>query len=246
MKEVKYGSREKPLITISESSYAAGYSTAAHAMEVARSARVVLGGAIMASILVALTIGKCATNDPTTQQVADADPAAQVQQSSQSQRYWYGWQVALAGESGAGLLATAQATHNMTSALPWRALLLYPVGLPLYLFGGPLVHMSNGNMGKGLISLGMNVSIPLTAGFVAEALACTGAQATFSCHRDTFFRWTAVTILVTPIIDAALLAWGEVPIERTLTTSAWSRYSLRPFVAHTESSQTIVGLTGAF
>ncbi len=169
-----------------------------------------------------------------------------VQVSEQSQRYWYGWEVALAGETGGALLSVALATHNVLSLQTWRTLFFYPVGIPTYVLGGPLVHLSNGNVGKGLISLGMNVTTPIAVGFIGEAIACSGSDTRSNCHTSGFFNSAAVAVLVVPLIDAAFLGWGETTTERTITTSATPWSEMRPLLQIRVSGQTLVGLAGRF
>jgi hypothetical protein len=128
----------------------------------------------------------------------------------------------------------------------WRTLILFPVGVPTFILAGPLIHWSNGNFEKGLISFGMNLTTPIAVGFIGEAVACSHANASPSCRNNAFFNSVAVAVLIVPLIDAAFLAWGETVTERTITTSAVPWKEVRPFFQFRESGQTLVGLAGRF
>lgn len=136
------------------------------------------------------------TSAQTSRSDPPPDPAVSTsppQLSVQSQRYWYGWEVALVGETGGALLSAGLLTINVNSTQPWRTFLFFPVGLPTYLLGGPLVHWSNGNFDRGLISLGLNATIPITAGFIGEAVVCARSGASTSCHSNGFTEFAAVS-----------------------------------------------------
>ena len=201
------------------------------------------GGIALLGVMASVASAQTSRSEPPPDPGTSTFPP---QLSLQSQRYWYGWEVALVGETGGGLLSVALATHNVPSLLPWRSLLFFPVGIPTYVLGGPLVHWSNDNFDKGLISLGMNVTTPVVVGLIGGAVACSRSNADPSCRTNGFYDSVAVAVLIVPLIDAAFLAWGETVTERTITTSAVPWREVRPFFQFRESGQTLVGVAGRF
>jgi hypothetical protein len=115
---------------------------------------------------------------------------------------FYGWQIAVFGEAGA--LATAGALVLPDQPLQsGPSTVAFILGAPTYVLSGPIVHWTHGHFGKGLISLGGNVALPLVAGAIGAAAASDRG----------FARGVAVGLLLAPIVDGALLGWEEVPID---------------------------------
>jgi hypothetical protein len=156
-----------------------------------------------------------------------------------TEKSFYGWQILVAGGLG-GVLAAA------SMALPERPMAGTPatagfvVGLPFYVFGGPVVHWTHGNFSKGLMSFGANIVVPFAAG-----IAAMGTDR--DDHTRGFGRGAAVGMLVVPVLDALLLGWEEVPVEVVTEASRCStRVSLSPSIEMRPKGGVIVGVRGAF
>ena len=205
-------------------------------------ALLILGTLTSQSRASSMTEQAAQSESPPSSTLGDSLPVVTVQ----SQSYWYGWQVLIVGEAGGAFLSAGLATHNVPSAQTWRTALLFPVGLTSFVLGDPLVHWSNDNFHKGLISLGMNVTIPVITGVVGGSVACSRPGASASCRSNGFFDSTAVAVLGVPLLDAAILAWGETVTERAITTSAVPWQDFSPFVQLGLSGQTLFGFSGRF
>ena len=122
-----------------------------------------------------------------------------------TEKSFYGWKILLTGELG-GMLAAASLALPDSPIGSTPASVSFIVGAPLYAFGGPIVHWTQGYFTKGLLSAGANIAVPLVAG-----LAAMGTSS--ESHTRGFARGAAVGMLIVPIIDALVLGWEDVPRE---------------------------------
>jgi hypothetical protein len=127
-------------------------------------------------------------------------------------RTFYGWQILATGEVGSVLAAASV-------LLPERPLgsfvssLGFVAGMPVYALGGPVVHWTHGNFTKGLISFGGNAAFLLAGGLAGQSIRCNHENQADGCGERGFFTGLAVTILVAPVLDAAILGWEDVPLD---------------------------------
>jgi hypothetical protein len=164
-----------------------------------------------------------------------------------AERTWYGWQVAAAGGTGAVILSIGMFTHDAAGTMQKADnLFFFPVGLATYLLGGPIIHWSNDNLGRGALSFGLNVAVPLTVGFTGGAVACSREAAGSQCRANGFFDWGAVAVLLVPLVDAALLGWREDELERTITTSGAAWTGVRPWLGLGAGKPAMIGVAGGF
>lgn len=73
---------------------------------------------------------------------------------------WYGWQVLLCDLAAEGF--------GVAAVLSRSAILLVPSGA-LHALGGPIVHWSHGNAGRGFASLGLRLGLPLVGALIGAA-----------------------------------------------------------------------------
>lgn len=109
---------------------------------------------------------------------------------------WYGWQTLLS-DASAVLLTGASAE----------------VGLGLYVLGGPIVHWSHGNTGRGFASLSLRVGAPLALGALFVATCEPEEEADFGCMGSALLG-ASLGIVAAIAIDASVVARDTVPIEQ--------------------------------
>lgn len=95
-------------------------------------------------------------------------------------------------------------------------------GLFSYVIGGPTVHFSHGNVGKGFGSLGLRVALPSVgalAGYAIDVSQCTPGYFTF-CGLAGGFLGFVIGVVSAIAIDAGVLAYKKVAPEDTSNRSA--------------------------
>lgn len=122
---------------------------------------------------------------------------------------WYGWQNLIVDASVIGQLVLATNTNEEELA---------GVGLVTYLVGSPIVHWAHGNVGAGFGSLGMRAAA--FSALLVGTIACAG-NALGGSSSDGGCVVAFVGLLGVPAavaVDAAVLAYDEVPAENTSST----------------------------
>lgn len=114
--------------------------------------------------------GPARVSEPTHLAGATPSPAASVSPATPWARNaslapapsgrWYGWQVLLCDLAAEGF--------GLAAVLSRSAILLVPSGA-LHALGGPIVHWSHGNAGRGFASLGLRLGLPLVGALIGAA-----------------------------------------------------------------------------
>jgi uncharacterized membrane protein YeaQ/YmgE (transglycosylase-associated protein family) len=125
---------------------------------------------------------------------SQGNPQVSSTESQETVSESYAWQVMLADGASTALLFT-----DFGDAMG--------LGLGGYLLGGPLIHAAHGNVGTGLGSAGLRVSLPVV-GFVAGAFVHEGDPAFTDM---TMLKGAMVGMLGAVVIDWLLLSWDERP-----------------------------------
>jgi hypothetical protein len=158
---------------------------------------------------------------------------------SPTEKTFYGWQILATGGLGGVLVASAIALPNrpIGGLLPTVGFI---VGLPVYVFGGPVVHWTHGDFSKGLWSFGANIAIPLAAGIAVMS-------ATPDDHTLGFARGAAVGALTVPVLDALVFGWEDVPADvATKRTGGSMTMTLSPAIEMRARGGVICGVRGRF
>jgi hypothetical protein len=125
---------------------------------------------------------------------------------------FYGWQILATGEVGA-LMAAASVLLPERPLGSFVSSAGFVAGMPLFALGGPVVHWTHNNFNKGLISFGGNGAFLLAGGLAGQTIRCNKPDAPENCGARGFFTGLAVTILIAPVLDAAILGWEDVPVD---------------------------------
>jgi hypothetical protein len=176
------------------------------------------------SLLVIATVAKPARADesaPVSPLVTTApDPFAR----------WYGWQTMIADVAGIAASVGCVKLADSDSVTP--------ACFTFFVAASPGVHFAHGNPGRGLLSFGLNLGLPLAGGALGAALS--------SCRGDDLCGSAAVVygglagLLVAMTIDAAMAFDDEAPRQPPRRLS-W----LQPTVSITPQGGG-VGLGGRF
>jgi hypothetical protein len=121
----------------------------------------------------------------------DAGPPPVVMESR-----WYGWQTLLADVAA---VAAASAGGE--------------AGLGVYALGGPIVHWSHGNTGRGFGSLALRTGAPIVLGAAFVAGCDPDEDAEFGC-LGAALAGVGLGMVTAIVLDASVLARDEVPVER--------------------------------
>jgi hypothetical protein len=166
---------------------------------------------------------------------------AKPKPSAPPQIEWYVWQTMASDLTAISLLALSSGIENKHKNASTLAAL---AGVGFYVFGAPLVHAANGQVGKGFGSLGLRVGAPVVGvlgGLATGAAACPderpGEANTHICpigHAALGFLLGSVTAM---LVDASVLAKKEV--------LARPAVSFAPFVVPTSGGSSF-GLAGSF
>jgi hypothetical protein len=114
-------------------------------------------------------------------------------------RRWYGWQNLVA--DGVTIVA-ASATQRPE---------VFLVG---YLAAGPVIHWAHENVWQGFASLGLRAGLPVALGFMGAAVDSGHCSADFGCGFGGFVVGLVVGSVAAIAIDAAVLAYDEVPVAK--------------------------------
>jgi len=163
--------------------------------------------------------------------------ASRVSGESSRDLEWYGYQTIATDLLGVAIVVVAGAhahSARRTENVDYIAALL---GVGTVFFGAPIVHAAHGNFDKAGYSLGLRLGAPAVIGGAAAGLVCLGAcrdgLETIAVFVVLGGGVAALSFVVGVVLDHALLAWE--PSD-----------DLKPFVAVTEDSTPIAGLTVRF
>ncbi|WP_437982241.1 hypothetical protein [Sorangium sp. So ce117] len=118
----------------------------------------------------------------------------------ETERVWYGWQhlLVLSGTLAFGPLAIA--TENEMFA--WMT-------AGPFVLGGPVTHWANGHLGKGFLSLGLNVGCTFGGGLLGQVVG--GASPNRDGELTGLVFGAILGALTANIVDATLLEYEEPP-----------------------------------
>jgi hypothetical protein len=125
---------------------------------------------------------------------------------------WYGWQSLSTDGAALLLLIAASASSDLKSDV--SSVLGYS-SLGVYLLGGPVTHFAHDNPGRGLGSLALRAGLPIafgTIGYYGED--CSGGDDYDLCGIVGALLGGVLGIATAVTVDAAVLGYEEVPIER--------------------------------
>ncbi len=132
--------------------------------------------------------------------LAPAAPAPVYESITTTERY--GYQIALA--DGAAI-AAGLATENGGAMIG------------LYLAGGPIIHFSHGQVGRGFLSLGLRVGLPYLGAIVGAAVGesnCQGVDDEWFCGVGELLLGGALGAVAASVIDWTVLAKKTTTMER--------------------------------
>ena len=73
---------------------------------------------------------------------------------------------------GGTMLAVDLSALSLTVLAPFTAGVTLIGGVGVYALGGPIVHWSHGEVGRGFASLGLRVGVPIASGYALYGLTC--------------------------------------------------------------------------
>jgi hypothetical protein len=184
-----------------------------------------------------------------------APPPAEIQaQERKTSRSFYGWEILATGEIG-GLLMVASVVLPETPVGTPLATAGFIIGAPAFVLSGPVVHWSHNQFDKGLLSLAGNIALPLLGGIVSRSAGCD-RDAETACRERAFLMGLGLAAAVTPVIDALVLGWEDVPWDDTQTSTASlrsrprvmtpPRFSMAPSFGLGPRGELTLGLGGRF
>lgn len=91
------------------------------------------------------------------------------------------------------------------------------VGLFGFLLGAPVVHFAHGHVGKGFLSMGLRVGMPLALGYgFASAASCSSSD-DFGCGLGELVLGILLGAAGASAIDAAAIAREKVRVQPDVT-----------------------------
>ena len=79
--------------------------------------------------------------------------------------HWYGYQTLATDGAALALAIPAMATSNSSPSMGFGI-----ASTAMYGLGAPIVHLTHGHVGKGLLDLGLRVAMPIALGFVGAGI----------------------------------------------------------------------------
>lgn len=110
---------------------------------------------------------------------------------------WYGWQTLI------GVVASDVVTlvGAFATAGPFAQ-----IGIAGHVLTGPIVHWAHGHVGKGFLSLGLNVGMPAIGAIFGALFVDNSSGGTLAA-----FGLTGIGYILAPTLDMAILSTEEVP-----------------------------------
>jgi hypothetical protein len=129
------------------------------------------------------------------------------------------------------------------------AMVTAPLAIGGFTLGGPIVHWAHGNIGKGFISLGMNVGGAALGAGTTAAVVC----APVGCNSEggALLGFLAgmvgggIGLLAANIVDVSVLSYGEHAPPRPAPVVGWRPISLVPTI-DIQKERFSFGLRGTF
>lgn len=185
-----------------------------------------------------------ATAAPAVLAPTSAAPPAYTPVPVREEKKWYGWQTLIVdGATVVTTIGVAPASSSGAAAVFWSG----------YLLGGPIVHWSNGQLGKGFASLGIRVGAPLVLGFTGALIGASGGGDRDSNSDDVSAAavGAAVGILagyVTAVaIDAAVLARKTVKVSAEAERRSRNKVKWSPTAGYDPKQRSFsMGVGGTF
>lgn len=148
-----------------------------------------------------------------------------------TERVWYGQSMLLVDLAAGAMIWGAVELEDERPGLA-------SLGGLTFVFGAPIVHLTNGEVARGLASFGLRTSLPLTAALIGLA-----ADSGYECRGDVCdqsfegFFWGGLVGMVSGVLlDDLVLAHKQVHLE-----PSWS-----PGVASVPGGGLTLGVAGTF
>jgi hypothetical protein len=142
--------------------------------------------------------------------IALAPLAARADEAPPPPRRWFGWQTLLA-DVGAFGLAAVLAENDGPGTVAFAA----------YCLGSPAIHLANGDPGGAGGSLALHLFLP-AGGALAGAAAASGCEKGWLdfCQLEAAAEGALIGLVLTTLLDTAVLAWTPAHEEPRLTVRA--------------------------
>lgn len=164
--------------------------------------------------------------------------------SSSATPEWYGWETLALDVPALALSWTGFGLSSQGNIVGGR---LAAGGIPLYIFGPPLVHLFHGRGWTGAGDFGLRVGVALLGGFVGGLLGALFDLVQFRVSLNGLVAGTvlgasagAVTLVA---VDALAFAW--MPAPATSPPSATTSLRWAPFATSVRGTP-VTGLAGVF
>jgi len=192
-----------------------------------------------ASLLVSLALGVALASGASNASAAEESAGAPAATAPSGPERWYGWQTAIVfGASAVPTIAAAATSQDV----------LYAVGVPGLLLGGPIVHWAHGHVERGFAVLGLNVGLSVIGGLIgAAAVSGEGDNASLGAKlrgSDGFVLGAGVGALVSNALDIAVFTYEPEQRAEKIGNQSFP-FTVTPQVL-VSANRTSVGLAGTF
>lgn len=125
-----------------------------------------------------------------------------TEEEPQYETRWYGWQTLIADGVSLGLVVGGGYANSGG--------VVY-AGIMTYFLAPPIIHFAHGHVGKGFLSMGLRVGMPIALGLgLAAASNCSSGG---YCGLGEFALGFGIGMAGASAIDSAAIAWEKVPAE---------------------------------
>ena len=168
-------------------------------------------------------------------------PDADASTAASSVRYWYGGQTLV-------LMGASTMSIGLSFVGNGRAAMVtVPLSVGLSTLGPPIVHWAHGNVGKGFMSLGMNIGGIALGAVTTAAIGCAG-RSCVSRYMDGHLIYGVLGgglgLFAANIVDVAVLSYGKRKPARDINVG-WRPSFVVPTLA-VQKEGVSLGLQGAF
>ena len=104
------------------------------------------------------------------------------------------------------------------------------LGVAGHCLAAPIVHWVHGNVGRGFLSLGLNMGLPFVGAAIADGLDM----------GDLTVPLVVLSVIAWPVVDIAVLSYEE-PAPKRKRTSAMPSFTVLPMVDRDRQGLSLVG-----
>ncbi|MDC0747153.1 hypothetical protein [Polyangium mundeleinium] len=152
--------------------------------------------------------------------------------SASSTRQWYGAKTLLGLIPSDVVFTLGYVLTFSSHSTEDIGVVMVGLGAAGHCLTAPIVHWVHGNVGRGFLSLGLNVGLPVVSAMIADV----------SDARDMTIPLVLLSVVAWPVVDIAVLSYAESePEPKRKRTSAMPSFTVLPMIDRDKQGLSLAG-----